>query len=451
MRVLPLLVLCALGLVPRLAHAQAAPQAAAATVTPIPPPPTVPSPPLAPSLAPPADLSAVAGKSVTRVAVVLDGNVWDDVEVPQVAGVRPGDVLTPALARRALEEVLATGLFARGQVSAAAEGAGAVLVVRVVPRKLVKHLQVELHGARVDYDDLIHEAGLSEGGEVVASEIDGAAARIDHDMALHGYPEAHTVIHTRSTDDPRLTLVLVDVTPGAPRLLDQREFYVFGAERDQVTPLAKGYGIRPGDRADLPALDTADAGLEQSLHTKGWYRAHVSHDLVWMGEVGHGRRVALRVRIDTGPLRVQRFMGNDHYDAAALESALGLDTETDRSPPTSPTSSASSTPSAGSSTWRSRQSCAAASPTRCRSSSSTSTSTPGSRWVRAGIPVSSSTRSAASPPEGPGHRRRSGPRSTATSTRTCPAPSCWCRPTRPASARPLHRVRRAARGPSRWS
>ncbi|HEY8090493.1 MAG TPA: POTRA domain-containing protein, partial [Polyangiaceae bacterium] len=332
MRVLPLLVLCALGLAPRLAHAQAASQAAAPAVTPIPPPPTVPSPPLAPSLAPPADVSAVAGKAVTRVAVVLDGNVWDDVEVPQVTSVRPGDVLTPALARRALEEVLATGLFARGQVSAAAEGAGAVLLVRVVPRKLVKHLQVDLHGARVDYDDLIHEAGISEGGEVVASEIDGAAVRIDHDMALHGYPEAHTTIHTRSTDDPRRTLVLVDVAPGTPRLVDQRDFYVFGAERDQVTPLAKGYGVRPGDRADLPALDTADASLEQSLHTKGWYRAHVSHDLVWMGEAGHGRRVGLRVRIDTGPLRVERFMGNDHYDAAALESALELDTETDRSP-----------------------------------------------------------------------------------------------------------------------
>ena len=37
----------------------------------------------------------------------------------------------------------------------------------------------------------------------------------------------------RDTDDPTRTLVLVDVAPGAPRLIGDREFYVFGASREQ--------------------------------------------------------------------------------------------------------------------------------------------------------------------------------------------------------------------------
>jgi outer membrane protein assembly factor BamA len=324
MRVFPLLVSLAFGLVPGLAHAQA--------VAPIPPPAPVAVQPTVPALAPPSDLAGLVGKSITRVAVVLDGNVWDDVRVPSVATVKAGDVLTPSVARRALEEVLGSGSFARGHVSAADDGAGVVLLVRVVPRKLIKRLQLDLHGARVDADEVRHDSGLSEGGELVASEIGAVAARIDHDMAMHGYPAAHASIDTRSTDDPKSTLVLVDVAPGEARLIDQRDFYVFGAARDQVMPSTRAYAVRARDRADLPGLDTADGALEQSLRVRGWSKAHVSHDLVWVTDAGHGQLVHLRVRVDTGPLQVPRFAGNDHYDASALESALDLDAENDRSP-----------------------------------------------------------------------------------------------------------------------
>jgi outer membrane protein insertion porin family len=79
-------------------------------------------------------------------------------------------------------------------------------------------------------------------------------------------------------------------------------------------------------------LDAADTSLQQGLRARGWYRAVVTHDLVWVGDPGHGQRVVLRVRIDAGPLQVTRFEGNEHFDAKALDGALGLDTEGDRSP-----------------------------------------------------------------------------------------------------------------------
>ncbi|MGD0527864.1 MAG: POTRA domain-containing protein, partial [Polyangiaceae bacterium] len=277
------------------------------------------------------DLSAFVGKPVTRVAVVLEGNAWEDVEVPAVKSVKAGDVLTPAVARRALDELLGSGVFARGRVTASPENNGVLLVVRVVPRKLVKRVVVDLHGARVDYDEILRDAGLSEGGEVVGAEIGDTAMRIDRTMARHGYPTAHATVQTRATDDPTRTFVVVDIVPGPPRLVDERDFYVIGASRDQVLPVTSAYTVKPHDRADSAAIDSADTALEQALHTKGWYRARVSHDLVWVGAAGPGQRVVLRVRIDAGPLQVAQFVGNDHYDAGALGAALGLDTETDRS------------------------------------------------------------------------------------------------------------------------
>ncbi len=315
--------LCVLGLASGLADAQ--------PVTPIPPPAAPATAPLVPAIEAAPDLSGFEGKPLTRVAVVLEGNVWDDIEVPPVRTVKAGDLLSPALARRALDELLTSGQFARGRVTASAENNGVLLVVRVVPRKLVKRVEVDLHGARVEYEELLRDAGLSEGGEVVGAEIDEIAMRIDRDMTLHGYPAAHATVQTRATDDPRRALVLVDVVPGAPRLVDERDFYVYGANREQILPVTSAYAMHVRDRADSPVIDTADGALEQALHVRGWYRARVTHDLVWVGAAGPGQRVVLRVRIDAGPLQVAQFEGNDHYDAGALGAALGLDTETDRS------------------------------------------------------------------------------------------------------------------------
>jgi hypothetical protein len=205
-------------------------------------------------------------------------------------------------------------------------------VVRVVPRKRIGRLEVDLHGARLDVDEVLRAADLEDGGEIVGADVGQTNARIARVLALHGYPSAIVDVETRVTDDPTRALVLVDVKPGAPRLVGQRRFYVFDADVDEVMRLAGVYGVSEGDRADQPALDAADVSLEQALRSRGWYRADVSHDLVWVGEPGRGGQVFLRVRIDAGPQQIPRFEGNDHFDERTLLGALGLDTETDRSP-----------------------------------------------------------------------------------------------------------------------
>ncbi len=324
MRLRAALFACAVGLVPASASAQ--------TVTPIPRVPPLPAAPASPALEGPATLGDLLGKPITRVAVVLDGNIWDDVGAPAVKTVKAGDPLTPAVARRALAEVLSSGAFARGRVSATADGAGALVQVHVVPRKLVTRIRLDAHGARLDREELLGAAELSDGGEIVSADIDAISERIVRFCAQHGYPAARVDVQTRSSDDPSHTLVLVEVIPGPARVVDDRFFYVFGAQADRVASSTAGYAVKPGDRTDEAAMVSADLALEQSLHIAGWARAAVSHDLVWVGDPGQGQRVTLRVRVDTGPQQIARFEGNEHYDGDTLSAALGLDKETDRSP-----------------------------------------------------------------------------------------------------------------------
>ena len=304
--------------------------AAAQTVTVISPTAPAPSAPQTPPLDPPSDLSAFAGKPIVRVAVSLEGSIWNDVEAPTIHDVRAGEPFTPSSARKALGELLGAGRFARARASVVAEGNGVALLLRAAPRKLVERLELDMHGANLSREEMLRAADLSQGGEIVGADVPDTIARSLRFFKLHGYPEAKIALQTRATEDPSKAIILVDVTPGAPRAIAERHFYVLGDRPERLLPIAESYAVRPRDRADEPAISAADTALEQALRSKGWHRAAVSHDLVWVGDPAQAR-VVLRVRIDPGPQQVTRFEGNEHYDAETLTAALSLASEPDRS------------------------------------------------------------------------------------------------------------------------
>jgi outer membrane protein insertion porin family len=275
---------------------------------------------------PPPDRSPFGGRVVSHVEVLLDDDTWSNVAVPQARSVHAGDVFSSGLARRALSEVLESGLFARGRVSAIVDGAGVRVVVHVVPRKRIESLRLELHGARVEKDELLRVADLVEGGELVGRDLPAQKKKIENFLAQHGYPAPAVTITIRDTDAVTSVLVLVDVVPGPPRLIERRFFYVYGSTPEAIASAEEAYSVKTASRLDEARLDAADLALATRLHTLGYDRSIVTHDLV--SDQGP---TTLRVRIDTGPKFFVRYEGNDHYDRDALDAALALDAENDRS------------------------------------------------------------------------------------------------------------------------
>ncbi len=280
-----------------------------------------------PTLKPAADVSRFLGLPITRIDVVLDDDTWSDVRVPAVKSVRAGEGFEPFLARRALDEVLATGRFAQGRVSVVADGTGVRLVVHGVPRKLVETLHIDMHGARIPVDELRRGADLSEGGELVATQIPEMKKAMTTVFARHGYLSPTVALTTRATDVPERVIVLIDIVPGAASTVRRRVFYVSGADVSDVVPAESSYTVGPGDRIDETTLEAADLSLENRLRALGYHEAKVSHDIVIPDGV-----VTLRVRVDAGLRFLAHFEGNDHFDADALSGALDLEDETDRTP-----------------------------------------------------------------------------------------------------------------------
>jgi outer membrane protein insertion porin family len=283
--------------------------------------------PSALSLGPSPDLTPFLGKPITRVESVLDDEAWNDITAPVLRSVKPGESFAPAVARRALADGLKSGLFGRGRVSVLADGAGVKLVVHLVPRKIVKTIHLDFHGARVDRDEVENAAGLAVGSELIARDLPDAKARAEVVFRRHGYPQAVVTFSLREMDDPSGVVVLVDVVPGAPARVTRRVFYVFGADPAAVEPTTSTYAIDAHDRLDDARMATADTDLASKLRAKGYNRATVRHD-VFTDAAG----ATLRVRVDTGPHYQARYVGNDSFDGDALDAALGLTEEADRSP-----------------------------------------------------------------------------------------------------------------------
>ncbi|MEI7893856.1 MAG: POTRA domain-containing protein, partial [Myxococcales bacterium] len=285
----------------------------------------VPSPPLPQE---PPDLRPFLGRPVTRIEVLADGAVpWVESPMPQVTAVWVGHLLSQQTARAALDDVLKTGRFAHGHVSVAEDGNGVRLQVRVVPRRLVASVKTELHGVRFDRDELLREADLAVGSEVVATELDERRVNLTNLLARRGYPNAHVTLRLAPTANPLRVAAVIDVAAGAERLIQRRWFYLNGASAEAVQGVLDGYLVGVGARADETALANADTRLEDSLRALGYVRASVWHDVGLSSAL-----VSLRVRVNTGPLSIVSFEGNASYDADALGAAIDAERDPDRSP-----------------------------------------------------------------------------------------------------------------------
>ncbi len=272
------------------------------------------------------ELRSLVGRPISGVETELDDDSWGDIPAPRTTAVRAGETLSPSVARRVLADALAHGLFGRARVSVIADGASAKLVVHLVPRKVIKNIRLDFHGARVDRDEVQTAAGLVLGGELLAPDLDDAKARARQVFRAHGYPEARVSFALRETDDPAGVVLLVDVVPGAPARISRRAMFVFGADPLELDPVTSSYAIDRGDRLDDASIAAADSQLLGKLRARGYLTATILHD-VFTGAAG----AVLRVRVDAGPRFLTRYEGNESFDADALDAGLGLEQESDRS------------------------------------------------------------------------------------------------------------------------
>ena len=330
-----IVVLITLALAFVLVPARAVAQSAGATpasnpdeVSILAPPPIPPSPPTVAELRPASpDITRFLGSTISTVDVVVEDNRWPDVHPPIISTLRAGDKLTTFGVRRAMEEAVASGHSADAWVTVLQGNSGVNVTVHVMPRKVIDSIRIDLHGTPLDESELLRDAELASENELVARDLPALQNKLDALIQRRGFPAPQINISTRPTDDPLRVILMLDITPGAPRKIERRVLYPVRATKEEIDDAQKQYAVRANDRADEVVLAAADAALEARIRSRGRHRAEVNHDVVL-----HRGLVVLRVRIDYGTRYETRYEGNDHFDKSTLDGVLDLEEETDRTP-----------------------------------------------------------------------------------------------------------------------
>src|SRR5215210_1522930 len=106
-------------------------------------------------LRPAAELSDLMGRPLRRVEVVVSGARWRG-SSPNVSA-EVGQLLSPELVRRSLDQLLESGKFADARAEVAGDVDGVVLIFRVTPRRVIADVRVS--GGVLPDDVLLRTVG----------------------------------------------------------------------------------------------------------------------------------------------------------------------------------------------------------------------------------------------------------------------------------------------------
>lgn len=270
-----------------------------------------------PELRPAPGLGDLFGKPIVRVDVVTEGTRWPS--LPVVTRVRAGMPLSPEAARVAMRELLESGKYARARVLAVPEGAGAVLRLYVLPRKVVVTIQVS--GALLDVKQTLDAARVAEGTEITEPRLSEIASAIQHFYAAHGFPSARVQVSPADTDNIDEIVLRIEIRPGPAQTVARRIFVIEPHWDKEVGQLKQLYSVGQGARVDETLLSDADRVLVEALRKNGFLRALVNHVVK-----EEGGQAFLYVYVQSGPRIVAEFEGNRSFDSGELLKALSLDT-----------------------------------------------------------------------------------------------------------------------------
>ncbi len=268
--------------------------------------------------------SELLGQRIVRIDVVSLGQLWKGIS--EVRRVRLGEPYSGEVARRAMRELLDTGLFASATAEAKLESQGVWLTIRVEPRRIVR--EILLLGSPIADDSLLDAAHLHSDIEVAEHDLPKLTQRLQAILSAHGFPAANIRLEVGNTDNPMQTNLIFRIDSGPPALISKRRFRVSPApDAPGLASVLFGYGIQTGDREDEELLQRADHELERELRHQGWHRATVSHSVVRRAQL-----TELDVNVQAGAFVTVAFEGLESFDSDQLMAALDLETNEDLSP-----------------------------------------------------------------------------------------------------------------------
>lgn len=265
------------------------------------------------------DLSALVGKPLARIEITALGDRWAPTK--PLTRVVPGQLFHPALARQAMQELAATGLFADLRSEVELSEAGVILRLTVLPRRLIA--QIKIPGGMLSEEGTLRALELARDKPITVFDAEHIQDKTRAYYRTKGFHRATARVEILDTDKPAYVVLLIRVESGPRESISRVYFSVDPPVSLQLQNVLNGYRITQGEPADEDEIEASDQELQQQLKALGWVDANVSHRLL--------QDQALDVRVQQHSQVRIRFEGNRNFDDTELLTALQLAKSEDRS------------------------------------------------------------------------------------------------------------------------
>ncbi|MEY4514196.1 MAG: hypothetical protein RLZZ450_6318, partial [Pseudomonadota bacterium] len=257
------------------------------------------------------------GSKVVSVQVVGEASGSID---ERALGVPLGAPLNRALIRAALERLGQQGRWSDIQVDAVRVDEGVALLFQLVPRLVVRRVDVVGNRA-LDNRDIERVVGLREASEIDRENFPALIAALQKEYEVHGYYETRIEFVVRDTDDPALKVLRVEISEGPATRISSVSF------RGEALPRRRGVrrllGVGVGEPADLPRIQDGLDRTEAVLRQLGYHAAELGDATLER----HGRHARVIVNSNIGPHFEVRFSGAGPISRSELYATLALDQE----------------------------------------------------------------------------------------------------------------------------
>lgn len=257
------------------------------------------------------------GTKVVSVRVV--GEAAGSID-ERALGVPLGAPLNRALVRAAVDRLGQQGRWSDVQVDAVRVDEGVALLFHLVPRLVVR--RVDVVGNRVlENRELIRVLGLHEESEIDREHFPSLIAALEREYETAGFYESQARIVLRDTDDPARKVLRVEIVEGPPTRISSVVF------RGEALPRRRGVrrllGVGLGDPADLARIQLGLDETELLLRRSGYHAAELGAPKLERS----GRQARVVVESFIGPPFEVRFHGAGPISSSELYQALALDQE----------------------------------------------------------------------------------------------------------------------------
>jgi outer membrane protein insertion porin family len=239
-------------------------------------------------------VSALLGRSVTAVSVVVEGAADPSMIFTDLLEVRVGDTLRGDAVRESLSHLYNLGRYDDVAVVAEPDGAGVRVVFALTPTHPID--RIEFRGALGLDRRTLERAVLEQfGGRASAARMDAAREAVTRLLIDEGYSRPNVVPTLEQTHEVHRSTLVLSVDAGPRQTVGSVQ--VQGASPLGRADLTTNIGLSPGAPYRRRATEDALRQVAERLRSLRFYEASASHFATSVG----GDVVDVTVTVDAGP------------------------------------------------------------------------------------------------------------------------------------------------------